>query len=338
MSTFDLNRLVRQVSQDEAKRANPLTSGVVTVVSGGRAVVRPAGGSEMPGFVAPPFLNVLAGDHVLLHQDGPWKLILAVLNRNATVSTGGGGGGGDGGRADVPDSPGSAADYLARIKLEADAAYRAELGLDASDRPQLLMGDGSVVDLRAFRSGSKEVTVDDGAGGGVTLDVIGSLKQGGVPVATQLTNPGWRPVPLADLSISAPISALAGGASTESSTTDVDMKAGQVMSALPDGTVGVFGLVTVTNLTNTAMGPNIVIAHWDAGLIGLAPTHADVVERTAAKWNCLRQQATFGMTAPFEFVKTGGTNGKQLLYGLDTSGGVDLQVAIQVMGVWLEES
>jgi hypothetical protein len=89
--------------------------------------------------------------------------------------------------AQVSRASGAAGDYVARIKLTADTQYRlvAELRTTTSE-PQLLFGPGGVTapDLRVARSTTKTLTIDDGAGGSATVNVVGTLQQGGTGVMT----------------------------------------------------------------------------------------------------------------------------------------------------------
>lgn len=113
-----------------------------------------------------PHLAVIVGDLVSTIRSGGYRLITDVLNRNALVQPAAAA---SGTQVSQPDSPAATVAYLARIKETADATYRLELGLDASDRPQLLLGSGTAVDVRAYRSAAKTLLVDDGAAGNLTL-------------------------------------------------------------------------------------------------------------------------------------------------------------------------
>jgi hypothetical protein len=64
-----------------------------------------------------------------------------------------------------------ASDYVARIKETADTQYRAIIGVDASDRGQLLLGSGSAVGdalLRRVAAGELSFTTNGAAVSGVT--------------------------------------------------------------------------------------------------------------------------------------------------------------------------
>lgn len=121
-----------------------------------------------------------AGDlvAVLMTADGA-RMILRILGRDIVGSSGG-----SGAQASKDDAVAAAADYLTRIKLEADTEYRLRSGLDASDNPELLFGPGGTTapDAALFRAGAKTLTIDDTAGGAATLNVIGSLKRNGIEV------------------------------------------------------------------------------------------------------------------------------------------------------------
>lgn len=122
----------------------------------------------------------VSGDLVacLLKRDGT-RMIFRILGRDIVTEASSG----SGAQVSFPNSVAGAADYLARIKLDADTEYRYRSGLDASDRPSILMSDGATVDLRAYRSGAKLLTIDDGAGGAAGLNVIGDLKENGTDVS-----------------------------------------------------------------------------------------------------------------------------------------------------------
>ena len=140
------------------------------VISSLRLAMVRLGGSDTPVPVTYPALPVtlVAGDEVVVQRrrDG-WLMVSDVLDRDPVVSSGGGG---SGTQVSYPDSPSAAADYLARIKLEADSEYRAVLGLDASDRAQLLLGGGAAAgDARLVRTGSGELSFLDATTGAITL-------------------------------------------------------------------------------------------------------------------------------------------------------------------------
>lgn len=67
------------------------------------------------------------------------------------------------------------------LQVAADAAPRIVIRGD-SGLIGIILGSGAVQDLRAYRSAAKILTVDDAAAGAVTLNVIGTLQQGGVGV------------------------------------------------------------------------------------------------------------------------------------------------------------
>lgn len=67
-----------------------------------------------------------------------------------------------------------AGDFIVRERLADDALYRLVLGLDASDRARELWGNGTVQDVRRYRSGAEAMTFDDGSGGRIALDNGGS--------------------------------------------------------------------------------------------------------------------------------------------------------------------
>jgi hypothetical protein len=97
---LDLIQLVRaQVLHEVQALSKAFTDGVVDSVEGNRCLVRLGGPSSpaLPGWVIPPSLGVLAGDHVLLYRQGGWQLVLEVLNRNALNADQDGGGAGGGG-------------------------------------------------------------------------------------------------------------------------------------------------------------------------------------------------------------------------------------------------
>lgn len=130
-------------------------------------VLLDGGSTPLPAVYPALAVIPVTGDEVICQRRRADGLLVVdkVLGRDAVAASGGG----SGTQVSYPDSPGAVATYLARIKKTADAAYRAELGLDSSDRPQLLLGDGTAVDLRAYRSGAKTLVVDDGAAGNLTL-------------------------------------------------------------------------------------------------------------------------------------------------------------------------
>lgn len=67
-----------------------------------------------------------------------------------------------------------AGDFVVRERLAEDALYRLVLGLDASNRARELWGNGTVSDVRRYRSGAEAMTFDDGSGGRIALDNGGS--------------------------------------------------------------------------------------------------------------------------------------------------------------------
>lgn len=141
------------------------------VISSLRLAMVRLGGSDTPVPVTYPALPVtlVAGDEVVVQRrrDG-WLMVSDVLDRDPEVVESGGGGSGT--QVSYPDSPSAAADYLARIKLEADSEYRAVLGLDASDRAQLLLGGGAAAgDARLVRTGSGELSFLNATTGAITL-------------------------------------------------------------------------------------------------------------------------------------------------------------------------
>jgi hypothetical protein len=137
------------------------------------------GGQSSPGFSYGERVPEV-GDWVacLVTRKGS-RMILRILSRDIEEASPGGA------QVQVSHSEavGTAADYLARMKLEADPEYRLLAGLDSSDRPHLLLGDGTVLDLRAYRSAAETLTIDDGAGGAATLNVVGALKENGTDVS-----------------------------------------------------------------------------------------------------------------------------------------------------------
>jgi hypothetical protein len=77
-------------------------------------------------------------------------------------------------QASYPDSPAAVADYLARIKLQADAAYRLQAGLNSAGAGSLWMGDGTnPFDVRLYRAAAATLGVDDAAGTLATLQAAG---------------------------------------------------------------------------------------------------------------------------------------------------------------------
>jgi hypothetical protein len=62
-----------------------------------------------------------------------------------------------------------AGDFIVRERLENDSLFRLVYGLDADDHPRELWGNGTVQDVRRRRTGSAEMTFDDGDGGRVGL-------------------------------------------------------------------------------------------------------------------------------------------------------------------------
>lgn len=88
---LEMVRLVRRIAVDESRRvAQVFVDGSVEAVVGNVASVRKADpqASATPGFFVPPMLHVLPGDHVWVYDNGGYKLILAVLNRNAILPSG----------------------------------------------------------------------------------------------------------------------------------------------------------------------------------------------------------------------------------------------------------
>jgi hypothetical protein len=85
---YELVRLVRTVAEDaDTVLEQSVTDGVVESAENQFASVR-IGANEgaTPGFYYPPSLDVQADDHVLVFRLRGYQLVLAVLQRNATVS------------------------------------------------------------------------------------------------------------------------------------------------------------------------------------------------------------------------------------------------------------
>ncbi|KKR78444.1 MAG: Cell wall surface anchor family protein [Parcubacteria group bacterium GW2011_GWA2_40_8] len=68
---------------------------------------------------------------------------------------------------------------IAQIQVAGDAAYRLNLGLDSTSRPQIQFGGGSSQDLRFYRSVPATLTLDNNAGGAANLNVTGAYQQNG---------------------------------------------------------------------------------------------------------------------------------------------------------------
>ena len=135
--------------------------GTATVLVKGRLVPQIAIGDRVP----------VEGDRVLVRTDQSTGLryIAIVFGRPLDES---GGGGGSGTQVSYPNSPAGVADYLARIKLAADANYRLKTGLDTSDNPAIEFGPGSAgADVRLRRTSAGVLVIDDNAGGDATLAV-----------------------------------------------------------------------------------------------------------------------------------------------------------------------
>lgn len=68
-----------------ASQGQTLSDGTVVNVEGNKASVQLGGPSSpaLPGFVIPPSLVVIAGDHVQVYRQGGYQRVLEVLNRNA---------------------------------------------------------------------------------------------------------------------------------------------------------------------------------------------------------------------------------------------------------------
>lgn len=112
-------------------------------------------------------------------------------------------GGGGGTQVSNPSAVSLAADYLARVKLTADAAYRLRVGLDASDRGVIEFGDGTAAaDLTMYRSsagrarfagsaaGINGVRVDGTAANHVQIEVSHAGIAGTTPVVLALDTLG----------------------------------------------------------------------------------------------------------------------------------------------------
>ena len=73
---------------------------------------------------------------------------------------------------------------IVQIQVAGDAAYRLNLGLDSTSRPQIQFGGGSSQDLRFYRSAPATLTLDNNAGGAANLNVTGSYQQNGISGTT----------------------------------------------------------------------------------------------------------------------------------------------------------
>jgi hypothetical protein len=84
----------------------------------------------------------------------------------------------------VSDDAAAAGDSVARIKISGDTQYRALLGLDGSSNGALRFGPGgsTAPDLRLYHSASKYLTIDDGAAGAVTVNIVGTFLVNGSAV------------------------------------------------------------------------------------------------------------------------------------------------------------
>lgn len=84
----------------------------------------------------------------------------------------------------VSDDAAAAGDSVARIKISGDTQYRALLGLDGSSNGALRFGPGgsTAPDLRLYRSAAKYLTIDDGAAGSVTVNIVGTFLVNGSAV------------------------------------------------------------------------------------------------------------------------------------------------------------
>lgn len=92
----------------------------------------------------------------------------------------------------VSDDAAAAGDSVARIKVSGDTQYRALLGLDAASNGALRLGPGgsTAPDLRVYRSGAKYLTVDDGAAGAVTVNIVGTFLVNGSAVTGGASSSG----------------------------------------------------------------------------------------------------------------------------------------------------
>lgn len=87
---IELVKFVRGIAAEEARRIGQrFGDGTADVVEGSYAAIRKAGSTTAtPGFFVPPHIELEVGDHVFWFDDGGYKKVLDVHNRNAVRASG----------------------------------------------------------------------------------------------------------------------------------------------------------------------------------------------------------------------------------------------------------